>query len=141
MVRKRKSKRLTKKEYKRLQRRYRLILSMALKELPSFPVKSGRRGRSKHTTAQNLWLRFKKYEEAILLFARKTEVEPTNNRAERDLRMTKVKQKVSGCFRTQKNAEYYCYITSYVKTMANKGYSAMEAIAKALQGQLSFDSS
>ena len=67
MVRKRKSKRLTEKEYKRLQRRYRFILTMALKELPSFPVKSERRGRSKHTTAQNLWLRFKKYEEAILL--------------------------------------------------------------------------
>ena len=83
---------------------------------------------------------FLEREVAVTLFARRIEVEPTNNRAERDLRMTKVKQKVSGCFRTQKNAEYYCYITSYVKTMANKGYSAMEAISKALHGQLFFDS-
>ncbi|WP_374109975.1 transposase [Thiolapillus sp.] len=45
----------------------------------------------------------------------------TNNRAERDLRMSKVKQKVSGCFRTRKYAEAYCRISSYLQTMANQG--------------------
>ncbi|PIE62414.1 MAG: hypothetical protein CSA25_05225 [Desulfobacter postgatei] len=49
----------------------------------------------------------------------------TNNRAERDLRMSKVKQKVSGCFRTIKYAEAYCRISSYLQTMANKGYNPL----------------
>ena len=139
-VRRRKSGKLTEKEYAQLQRQYRTILTQALMELPAFPEKMGKRGRVKHTTAQNLWLRLKEYESAVLLFARVKEVDPTNNRAERDLRMTKVKQKVSGCFRTQEMADHYCSITSYVKTMANKGYSAMEAIAMAIRGDI-FDNS
>jgi transposase len=60
----------------------------------------------------------------------------TNNRAERDLRMSKVKQKVSGCFRTRQYAEAYCRISSYLQTMANKGYNPLVAIQMALSGQL-----
>ncbi len=52
----------------------------------------------------------------------------TNNRAERDLRMSKVKQKASGCFRTRKYAEAYCRISSYLQTMANQGYNPLVAI-------------
>ncbi len=63
-------------------------------------------------------------------------VDPTNNRAERDLRMTKVKKKVSGCFRTEEMAKYFCRITSYVKTMRNRGYSSLEAISMALNKNL-----
>ena len=44
-----------------------------------------------------------------------------HNRAERDLRMSKVKQNVSGCFRTRKYAEAYCRISSYLQSMANQG--------------------
>ena len=102
MVNKKKSRVLTEKEYKRLQRRYRNILTRALGELPLFPESKGKKGRVKHTDAQNLWLRLDKYEFEVLLFARMKEVDPTNNRAERDLRMSKVKKKVSGCFRTEK---------------------------------------
>ena len=137
LVQKRKIRRkLTKKEYKTLQRRYRNILTRGLKELPSFPEKSGKKGRTKHTDAQNLWLRFEKYEAEVLLFAKIREVDPTNNRAERDLRMSKVKKKVSGCFRTEKMAKHYCRITSYIKTMRYKGYSSLEAINLALKGKI-----
>ena len=90
----------------------------------------------KHTDAQNLWLRLDKYEFEVLLFARMKEVDPTNNRAERDLRMSKVKKKVSGCFRTEEMARHFCRITSYVKTMKNKGYSSLEAITMALKGNI-----
>ena len=107
MVNKKKSRVLTEKEYKRLQRRYRNILTRALGELPLFPESKGKKGRVKHTDAQNLWLRFDKYEFEVLLFARMKEVDPTNNRAERDLRMSKVKKKVSGCFRTEKNGQTF----------------------------------
>ena len=137
LVQSRKSRILTRKEYKRLQRRYRNILTRALSELPEFPEdNTGKRGRAKHTEAQNLWLRLDEYEAEVLLFARMKEVEPTNNRAERDLRMSKVKKKVSGCFRTEEMAKHFYRITGYLKTMRNKGFSSMEAITMALKGEI-----
>ena len=48
-----------------------------------------------------------------------------NNRAERGLRMTKVKQNVSGCFRNSQYAEAYCRISSYLQTMDNKGHNPL----------------
>lgn len=81
----------------------------------------------------------KQYEKAVLLFAKESHVSFTNNRAERDLRMSKVKQKVSGCFGTSKYAEAYCCITSYLQTMANQGYNPLVAIQLALSGQLYAD--
>ena len=128
---------LTEKEYGKLVKIYRLILTQALEELPPFPTKlSGKRGRPKHTDAQNLWIRLKKHEDSILMFAKVAEVDPTNNRAERDLRMSKVKKKVSGCFRNPKFAGYFCRISSYVKTMRYKRYSSLEAISMALKGEI-----
>ena len=137
LVNKRKSRVLTKREYKRLLRRYRNILTRALSELPKFPEdNAGKKGRVAHTGAQNLWLRLDKYESEVLLFACNKDVDPTNNRSERDLRMTKVKQKVSGCFRAHDLARHFFRITSYLKTMKNKGYSSLEAITMALKGKI-----
>jgi len=59
-----------------------------------------------------------------------------HNRAERDLRMSKVKQKISGCFRTRQYAEAYCRISSYLQTMAYRGYNPLVAIQMALSGAL-----
>ena len=72
---------------------------------------------------------------AVLLFAKHPDVAFTNNRAERDLRMSKVKQKVSGCFRTRKYAEAYCRISSYLQSMAYQGYNPLVAIQIALAGR------
>ncbi len=72
----------------------------------------------------------------MLLFAKLPHVAFTNNRAERDLRMSKVKQKVSGCFRTLIYAEAYCRISSYLQTMANRGYGPLVAIQMALSGEI-----
>ena len=126
---------LTAKEYKRLQSRYRNILTRGEKELPPFPEAKGK-GRPKCTDAQNLWKRLYEYEESVLLFAKVKEVDFTNNRSERDLRISKLKQKVSGCFRTLKYAQHYCRIISYVKSMRYKGYSSFEAISLAVQGNI-----
>ena len=60
----------------------------------------------------------------------------TNNRAERDLRMSKVKQKVSGCFRTERYAKAYCRISSYIQTMTAKGYNPLAAIEMAMSGEI-----
>jgi transposase len=77
-----------------------------------------------------------KHEAAVLLFAKDGNVPFTNNRAERDLRMAKVKQKVSGCFRTEKYARAYCRISSYLQTMSNRGINPLVAIQMALNGSI-----
>ncbi len=127
---------LTAKEFKKLQSEYRRILKQALLEMPPFPEKSGKRGRTKMTDAQNLWSRLSGYEDSVLMFARVKVVDFTNNRAERDLRMCKVKQKVAGCFRTEHMARAFYRISSYIKSMRYEGYSAVEAISLALQGKI-----
>ena len=99
-------------------------------------VKFGKRGRIAKTDAHNLWERLKQYETAVLLFAKDPHVPFTNNRAERDLRMSKVKQKVSGCFRSFQYAQAYCRISSYLQSMAYRGYNPLVAIQMALSGQL-----
>jgi transposase len=104
----RKNKSLNKGEYANLQKRYRNILTRGKKELPSVSrSKERKRGRIAKSDAHNLWERLKKYEKEVLLFSKLPYVPFTNNRAERDLRMSKVKQKVSGCFRKERYARAY----------------------------------
>eukprot|EP01008_Symbiontida_sp_HLA12_P002017 NODE_32_length_1833_cov_10.850292_g30_i0.p1 GENE.NODE_32_length_1833_cov_10.850292_g30_i0~~NODE_32_length_1833_cov_10.850292_g30_i0.p1 ORF type:complete len:486 (+),score=87.80 NODE_32_length_1833_cov_10.850292_g30_i0:329-1786(+) len=143
IVARRKEKCLTDKEYANLQKRYRNILTRGDKELPEIPPKpKGKRGKMAKSDAHNLWDRLKKYETAVLLFAKKPYVPFTNNRAERDLRMAKVKQKVSGCFRREQYAHAYCRISSYLQSMASQGVNPLVAIQIALAGNalgLNFD--
>ncbi len=135
-VSKRKRKRLTPREYQGLQKRYRNILTRGEKELPKVARKIGARGRIAKSDAHNLWERFKTYEESVLKFAKMDHVAFTNNRAEQDLRMNKVKQKVSGSFRQAIYAQAYCRITSYLKSMTNQGVNPMIAIHKVLTDEM-----
>jgi transposase len=136
-VAKRKRKRLSPREYAQLQKHYRNIITRGGEELPPVPARqNGKRGRIAKSDAHNLWERLKEHECAVLLFARDPHVAFTNNRAERDLRMSKVKQKVSGCFRKAQYAQAYCRISSYLQTMANRGHNPLLAIQLALSGQL-----
>ncbi len=135
-VSKSKRKKLTSEAYANLQKRYRNILTRGQNEMPEIPAKSnGKRGKIAKSDAHNLWERLEKYESAVLLFAKNADVSFTNNRAERDLRMSKVKQKVSGCFRTEIYAKAYCRISSYLQTMANKGINPLIAIQMTLAGK------
>jgi len=139
-VAKTKRKKLTKAKYAALQRRYRYILTQGEKELPPIPKKAnGKKGTIAKSDAHNLWERFRKHEESVLRFAVDGDVAFTNNRAERDLRMAKVKQKVSGCFRSEVYAKAYCRISSYLQTMANKGINPLVAIQMALNGNIDAD--
>ena len=139
-VSKSEEKRLGDKDLAHLQKRYRNILTRGAKELPVIPPKpSGKRGKLAKSTAHNLLERMQAHEASVLLlFAKDSHVSFTNNRAERDLRMAKVKQKVSGCFRTETYALAYCRISSYLQTMANKGYNPLIAIQMALAGKVDF---
>lgn len=136
-VSKSKQKKLTAKQYASLQRRYRNILTRGGSEMPIIVRKTtGRRGKIAKSDAHNLHERLVKHESAVLLFARDAHVAFTNNRAERDLRMAKVKQKVSGCFRSEAYAQAYCRVSSYLQTMKNKGVNPLIAIQMALSGDI-----
>ena len=138
-VSKRAEKKLTDKDLANLQKRYRNILTRGKKELPPIPPRpSGKRGKLAKSDAHNLWERLKAHEASVLLFAKDPHVSFTNNRAEQDLRMAKVKQKVSACFRSEIYAQAYCRISSYLQTMANKGYNPLIAIQLALAGELDY---
>jgi len=136
-VAKSKEKCFSEKEYAKLQKRYRNILTRGVKELPETPPKpKGKRGKIAKSDAHNLLERLQKYETSVLLFAKNPDVPFTNNRAERDLRMAKVKQKVSGCFRRKLYAHAYCRISSYLQTMASQSITPLVAIQMALAGNM-----
>ena len=127
---------LDKAAFKAVRKRYRTILTQAKRELPAPPQRiDGKRGRIAKSDAHNLHEALVKHEAETLRFARDPDVPFTNNRAERDIRMAKVKQKVSGCFRTPQYAAAHCRISSYLQSMALQGYNPLAAIQIALNGK------
>jgi transposase len=69
-----------------------------------------------------------------LAFLHDPQVHFTNNQAEQDLRMVKVKEKISGCFRTLHGAQVFARIQSYFSTMRKQGHDLLEPITRALLG-------
>ncbi len=120
----------------RQRKRFRTILTKGRRELPKPPPRAkGKRGRVARSDAENLHAALKRHEAEILRFARSPEVPFTSNRAERDIRMAKLKQKVSGCFRAPKHADAWCRISSCLKSMGCKGCNPMTAIQVALMSK------
>ena len=110
------------------------ILKTAYEEnpLPETPTK--KRGRQKKSKVLNLICRLDNYKESVCLFIKNLCVPFDNNQAERDLRMVKVKTKVSGCFRSEEGAQEYLTIMSYIGTARKHGINAFTAIREALNG-------
>lgn len=112
---------------------YRQILKDGEIESPPPPEpKEGekkRRGRPKKTVARNLLERLRDFEDETLRFMTVLEVPFTNNLGERDIRMTKVQQKISGCFRSFEGAQIFCRIRSYLATCKKNNISASSALA------------
>ena len=102
---------------------------------PSRPEGEKKRGRLKRSKARNLLERLKKFEEDTLRFMDNEIVPFTNNQGERDLRMTKVHQKISGCFRSSEGAKFFCRIRSYISTCGKKGLSANDALTLLFLGK------
>ena len=126
---------LCESRYKAVRKQYRTILTQGERELPPLPERTGKRGQAAKTKAHNLHEAFRTYETEILRFARNSYCPFTNNQAERSVRMTKVKLKVSGTFRSVTFAKAYCRISSYLDSMSMMGYSPIAAIQIALQNK------
>ena len=115
-----------------IKRRYDACCDMAMRLHEALPplaraTKHNKRGRAKRRIGHNLALRLQTHKTAVLLFLEDLSVPFTNNEAERDLRMSKVRQKVSGGFRTEAGAEAYCNLRTVAQTARKQGWDVLEA--------------
>ena len=95
---------------------------------------TGKRGRVKQSVPFNLLRRLRQHANAVLLFLRDPHVPFTNNLGERAIRMPKVKQKISVCFRTIDGAQNFCVIRSPLDTLAKQGHGMLDVLRRAFVG-------
>ncbi len=113
---------------------YSKLLSHAKKYNPQNKKRNGERGKIGQSYPRRLLNRLIKHRDWILIFLYDPSVPFTNNQAERDIRMLKVQQKVSGYFKTEEGARDYCRIRSYILTMQKRGVSKHKALTQLFTG-------
>jgi transposase len=114
---------------------YRAVLAEGRAVNPEALRTKGQRGRVKQSTAFNLLDRLRNHEQEVLRFVHDLTVPFTNNLAERAIRMPKVKQKISGSFRSLDGAENFAVIRSYLDTMRKQGHRMLDSLRSVFAGQ------
>lgn len=123
---------MNQRQFKRAVKQYRAVLRRGRYRNPRRAEGSGGRAQSK---AANLLDRLEDYEQSVLAFLWAQEVPFTNNQGERDIRMGKLRQKISGCFRTFRGARIFCRIRSYISTCRKQGRNIWQSIQMAMIGK------
>lgn len=123
---------------KRYRKKYKGLLRKAQLECPppDETKRAGKRGRLKRSKARNLLERLIDYEDDVLRFMESEIVPFTNNLGENDIRMTKVQQKISGCFRSMDGAYIFCRIRGYLSTCRKNGVNPSKALKLLFTGEL-----
>ena len=118
--------------------KYRAILKQGEIECPEpiRPKKKGKRGRIKRSKSRNLLERLRDYEQDALRFMYNELVPFSNNLGENDIRMTKVQQKISGCFRSIDGARIFCRVRSFLSTCRKQGVKSSHALDLLFNGKL-----
>jgi transposase len=129
---------LTKRQYDYYKKEYMKILNKADSECPrpKDERETGKRGRLKKSKSRNLLERLREYVDDVLRFVEDSDVPFTNNQGENDLRMTKVQQKVSGCFRSYEGALIFSRIRAYLITCRKHDLGATDALEMLFRGEL-----
>ena len=109
-------------------KQYREILARGDEECPKNEANPHRKGRTKQSKARNLLDRLRDFEDETLHFITSPIVPFSNNQAERDIRMTKLQQKTSGCFRSLQGAQIFARVRGYLSTCIKHGVSATDAL-------------
>jgi transposase len=117
----------------RYRARYRKLLDAGL-ELNPEPPRTGKRGRPKQGPVRSLLLRLDHYQDDALRFASDFNVPFDNNQGERDLRMIKLQQKISGCWRSLDGAANFLSLRSYTQTARKHGHNVLTALQNAADG-------
>ena len=126
--------RLTPAQLARFKARYRALIETAREEYPDPPPKDkGKRGRVKQDRSKNLLDRLDRYQQEVLRFMYDFRVPFDNNLAERDLRMVKVKQKISGTFRSEQGSAFFCRIRGAISTWKKQGSNILDALTQCFQ--------
>ena len=113
-----------------LTRRYDAVLEEGVQANP-LTEPTGKRGRPKRGKAGSLVDRLRARKEAVLAFLADVVVPFDNNQAERAIRMTKVREKISGCFRTPVGAAHFCRIRGYISTLRKQGLPILASLSQA----------
>ena len=126
---------LTEDQRRDFEARYQRILDQGYAQNPLSPAPvRKKRGRRKKTKPRNLLERLDEHRQEVLAFMYDFNVPFDNNLAERDIRMMKVQQKISGTFRSEDGAHAFCRIRSYLSTARKNALGAMDAIARVFDG-------
>jgi transposase len=119
---------LSEEKLKQFETTYSEITKSALNYYEPPPNPKKKRGKQKQEKGKNLLDRLIKYKDSILLFMYNFNVSFTNNQAERDLRMIKVKQKISGTFASFRGGEIFCRIKGYISTLKKNNKNVLDGL-------------